>query len=153
MTAADQIRRAAARLRELAEDATPGPWQTDGPWWVDPPGTPMTSSEATVECRTGVTAGSERRVVAEGTLRSRDEDMHYIAALGPDVGSALADWLEGEHIGWIGDFEEYHDRAASAYGDEPSVEYLDHCKVIAADYAVGRHRNALAVARKILGES
>jgi hypothetical protein len=92
VNAADQLRRAAATLRERAGAATPGPWQhsdaNEGtmhhPGWMvtnDAFHNPPADEDApwlAVELHTGVEA-----------------DAAYIATVDPAVGLALADWLDG----------------------------------------------------------
>lgn len=104
-TPAIELRDAAAKLRKLAADATPGPWQR-----------PLnTRYKATV---TGTLPEGERGSWLDGidpTTGEREQctvamvptwsngkhsrqrggrDLEYIAAMNPTVGLALADWLE-----------------------------------------------------------
>lgn len=105
-TVADELRAAADKLRALATTATPGPWvttwrgqeyQLDGDTESDlGPIAEWTYAIATVEPK-----ASEHR--AECDTANAD----YIAAMGPNVGALLADWLEAEgqrlaatHPGW-----------------------------------------------------
>src|SRR5205809_7701629 len=100
MTAADELRTAAETLRKLAAQATAAPW-TWKRWHSD-------------DCRADcddpscflLIVGSpygpvgdadvDRDVFAvERSVHERGEsDAAYIAAMGPNVGTALADWLE-----------------------------------------------------------
>ncbi|RAJ70235.1 hypothetical protein K378_01400 [Streptomyces sp. Amel2xB2] len=81
-TPADELRAAAARLRALADMASPGTWERGGygdyGWTV----------------RLGDTDDSEL-----GKANAA-----YIAAMGPIVGTALADWLASAAVAaeWIG---------------------------------------------------
>jgi hypothetical protein len=109
-TPADELRTAASRLRQLADQATPAPW-TWKRWHSD-------------DCRTDcddptcflLIVGSphgpvgdadvDRDVFAvERSVQERGEgDAAYIAAMHPGVGLALADWLgsaaeDAEQIG------------------------------------------------------
>lgn len=80
MSAADELRTAAARLRGLATAATPGPWegvvddhgrgQVDASVWADSIGYYITEK------------------ISSGGRHKADAD--YIAAMGPTVGVALA---------------------------------------------------------------
>ena len=67
MSHLDEIRQAAATLREQAEAATPGPWEVS---W-------------------GAVRGPEQHAVASPARR----DALYMATMDPLVGLALADWL------------------------------------------------------------
>lgn len=81
----DTLRRAATRLREMAEAATPGPWTAMGDlFW--PNG--------------GVAEGDP----VCGT--NHNPDATLIATMDPGVGLALADWLDSA-VWWL----EHHDRA------------------------------------------
>ena len=104
-TPSDELRTAAQRLRKLADDATPGPWQR-----------PLnTRYKATV---TGALPEGERGSWLDGidpTTGEREHctvamvptwsngrhsrqrggrDLEYIAAMHPTVGLVLADWLD-----------------------------------------------------------
>jgi hypothetical protein len=83
---ADELRTAATKLRELATAATPGPWATDT---SIPYGHRVGSSNAGADwvARTG-----------EHGQTGSESDASYIAAMGPNVGTALADWLDS----WTG---------------------------------------------------
>jgi hypothetical protein len=72
------------RLRELAERATPGPWELDGKGlWAHPKGAGWACVVVpNYEYETGV------------TLKYEDRDADYIAAASPDVVTALLDELE-----------------------------------------------------------
>lgn len=81
-TPADELRTAAQRLRELATDATDGPWTPDDPntrWGDD---------------------GDHQLVGGGKILATFDSDYNgplntaYAAAMHPGVGTALADWLD-----------------------------------------------------------
>ena len=80
MTPAERLRAAATRLREVAGDATPGPWV------------------AGVRCVWGLHSDDEIVVDGDdgdgGVLREADAD--YIAMMHPPVALALADWLDSE---------------------------------------------------------
>ncbi|MET7395590.1 ead/Ea22-like family protein [Dactylosporangium sp. NPDC005572] len=91
MPAEELLTRAAAKLREIAEAATPGPWTED---------------------ITGSVQGPDRRRVvysvgiAEGRF-PRDSDRALITAMHPPVALALADLLDSYAIrtpfaGWDG---------------------------------------------------
>ncbi len=76
-TASDELRAASARLRELADAATPGPWSPDS---SIPYGHRVGSSdEADWVAWTG-----------EHGEDGSEADAAYIAAMGPIVGTALA---------------------------------------------------------------
>ena len=84
MSHLDEIRQAAATLREQAEAATPGPWEVS---W-------------------GAVRGPEQHAVASPARR----DALYMATMDPLVGIALADHLEGfaAFLDMLGD--DYADR-------------------------------------------
>ncbi len=78
---ADVLRRAATLMRERAEAATPGPWQTHGQWvrqkmtWDQP-------SEFVVSgC-------------ADAGIQRQRADAAHIASWHPAVALAVADWLD-----------------------------------------------------------
>ncbi|RSS32280.1 hypothetical protein [Streptomyces sp. WAC08241] len=110
---ADELRAAAEKLREHADAASPGPWTEGGVgdfgWNVAFP-TPGTGA--------GLEDSEQGRA-----------DAAYIALMDPDVGHALADWLD------------YHaamsDRLAQLFDDPPLIPD-DH--------------PALAVARALNGD-
>jgi hypothetical protein len=95
-TPADELRAAAARLRELATDATDGPWIPDDPntrWGDD----------------------RDHQLVGGGKiLATFDNDYKgplnatYAAAMHPGVGAALADWLDSEAGEWDPDPDVIH---------------------------------------------
>lgn len=78
-TPADELRTAAATVRQLAEAATPGPWQQSGigdyGWTVNTPDSHVAETDDSDLGRA---------------------DANWIAAMGPNVGLALADWLDQE---------------------------------------------------------
>lgn len=105
MSAADELRAAAASLRKLATDATPGPWRrplntrykatVTGPLpegergnWID--GIDPTTGERE-QCTVAMvpTWSNGRHSRQRG-----GRDLEYIAAMHPSVGLALADWLD-----------------------------------------------------------
>ena len=92
---ADTLRRAAALLRERAEKATRGPWQT------------ATEIDGWRAGRRTVVRGPGSRVVTVGQTRTHhsegEENVAYIATMHPGVGLALADWLqlEADRLGWL----------------------------------------------------
>jgi hypothetical protein len=109
MTAADELRAAAATIRKLADDATPGPWlrplntrykaTVTGPLpegergaWLD--GTDPTTGERE-QCTVAMvpTWSNGRHSRQRG-----GRDLEYIAAMHPGVGVALARWLDS----WTG---------------------------------------------------
>jgi hypothetical protein len=79
---ADELRRAAALLRERAEAATPGPWFLDG----------AGCSGIFTEARVSETSQDVAFVV--NGWPDADATEAYIAAMHPGVGSLLADLLE-----------------------------------------------------------
>lgn len=76
---ADLLRRAAARIRETAQAATPGPW------WANP-----IATEAEVDVYSG-TGSSEDIAVADGAYRA---DAEHIALWSPDVAELVAKVLD-----------------------------------------------------------
>jgi hypothetical protein len=140
-TPADELRAAAAWLRKLATDATPGPWQR-----------PLnTRYKATV---TGALPEGERGSWLDGidpTTGEREQctvamvptwsngrhsrqrggrDLEYIAAMHPGVGLALADWLAK--------LADFCDGVERTHGKQPPA---DNLSIV----------DALAVARQING--
>jgi hypothetical protein len=124
-TPADTLRAAAKRLRKLAGQATPAPWETtwrgqeyqlDGNTENDL--SPI--SQWTYAIATWEPQASEQRAECDVA------DADYMAAMHPGVGAALADWLDAE----------------AARLDATALPFWQE--------TVGRH--ALAVARQLLGE-
>lgn len=121
-TPADEIRTAAAHLRALATAATPGPWTTDS---SIPYGHRVGSSdEADWVAWTG-----------EHGEDGSQADAAYIAAMGPPVALALADWLDATAT-W-----------ARAY---PEMAH-DHDRGACDDYACDVMGRALTAARAVNG--
>ena len=83
---ADLLRRAAAKIRETAKDANPGPW------WANP-----IATEAEVDVYSG-TGSSEDIAVADGAYRA---DAEHIAMWSPDVAELVAAWLDSEDRAFI----------------------------------------------------
>ncbi|MFI1165606.1 hypothetical protein ACH4UM_18820 [Streptomyces sp. NPDC020801] len=77
-TPADELRTAAAKLRRLADAATPGPWQQTG---IGDYGWTVSFS------RPGV--GVEAEDSDQGRV-----DANYIAAMHPGVGAEIVKWLD-----------------------------------------------------------
>ncbi|WP_236241137.1 hypothetical protein [Streptomyces sp. CC228A] len=124
MTPADELRTAAALLRDLAERAT----HENRPHW-----------------HTGHTLGSRSPVVIDHpdepsvlieTYAARLEAVNrYVVAMAPAIGTALADWLE------------HTAKLASLYAD---LHHAETGTPVAEPHPDGAIRNALAVARAIL---
>lgn len=101
---ADQLRAAAARLRETAEVAqavSPATWQI--------------TDERVIRCGTGL-------IVADRSEAdpSDDVDLPYIAAMHPGVGLALAGWFDAEAT-----------RLESAIHPDRQAEYGRHALAVA----------------------
>jgi len=104
-TPADELRAAAATLRKLTDDATPGPWlrplntrykaTVTGPLpegergnWIDGID-PDTGERERCTVAMVPTWSNGRHSRQRG-----GRDLEYIAAMHPGVGTALADWLD-----------------------------------------------------------
>lgn len=83
------LKRAAARLDRMLARATPGRWLVDGPW--DHGGGEQTGMVTTGADRGSVVIG----VPSLGSERSADDDLTYMATMGPPVARALARWRAG----------------------------------------------------------
>lgn len=79
---ADTLRRAAARMRELAEAATPGPWKL---WGMEV----RASTDGTSNLDTSLPVAATRH---ESGLYTHNAD--HIAAWDPTVALAVAAWLD-----------------------------------------------------------
>ncbi|MFJ4932354.1 hypothetical protein ACIP8U_00585 [Streptomyces pseudovenezuelae] len=95
MNPADELRTAATRLRQRAADATPGPWKTD--------------TSIPYGHRVGSTDDADWIAwTGEHGETGSEADAAYIAAMGPNVGTLLARWLDvtansldaNTHPGW-----------------------------------------------------
>ena len=84
---AETLRRAAAKMRERAEAATPGPWSivpgASNVWRFPDEGTP-----------TLVVNGVGGNVPARSRREARMTDAEHIASWHPAVALAVADWLD-----------------------------------------------------------
>ncbi|WP_405184225.1 hypothetical protein [Streptomyces albidoflavus] len=124
MTPSDTLRAAAERLRELATDATPGPWRNRdthlGQYGYT--ATVLSGDGNTTQLRAWLPTMSQE---PWDETRNAWADSAYIAAMHPGVGNALAAWLES----WTG---------IEVAEDGPLAEDLRH---------------ALTVARQILGST
>lgn len=137
MSAAEELRKAAARLRETAAKATPGPWahvstSADGirpRWIIGPPTEPDDPwSAADVVAVTGDMAQALADITEPGQLIS-DGDMDWMALASPALAGPLAAWLEA---------------AALDLGESENLAYCDEPDSV---------RHALAVARAITREA
>jgi hypothetical protein len=78
---ADQLRRAAAKLRETAKAATPGPWHPAQPMLADMVTSPLLGHIA--DCSVGT-----------GYRHQSLEDARWISLVNPSIAEPLALWLE-----------------------------------------------------------
>lgn len=115
MSEADVLRRAAERLRGLAEAATPGPWTWEGDYpdghcphndeWGDHGPNLVTVATKHVVGRTMEWDAPIAIVISStgydaSSLNIRDEDADYIAVMHPEVAKALAVWLNETALRW-----------------------------------------------------
>lgn len=95
MTAADEIRQAAAKVRETAKRATPGPWAASPVW---SPRSSVTSAVYSLAEDAGTVASE---VVASGLAKAKHggitnpHNALWIALMSPALAEPLAAWLEG----------------------------------------------------------
>ncbi|MDH2424825.1 hypothetical protein [Sphaerisporangium sp. TRM90804] len=90
MTVAEELNAAAAKVRELAAAAVPGPWHADGPWWWE---------TKPITCSATITTDPERQMVA---VLAPEYNQHpraagcapWIALMHPGLAEPLAAWLE-----------------------------------------------------------
>ena len=106
MSAAAELRAAADKLRELAEGATPGPWDWE----------PAIPSQLGAHHDAGLTSPS-CRLTSGHDIWIRDAV--YIAAMNPLVGLALADLLDS-----LADDAEQSIDDRAAYGAPPRDELV-----------------------------
>ncbi|MEV0015412.1 hypothetical protein [Streptomyces tendae] len=133
MTPADELRTAAARLRELAEHAT----HENRPNWT---------TGNTLSSRTPVVVDhTEEPSVLVETYAARLEAVNrYIAAMDPALGAVLADWLDQA--------ARYYDAGVQAAADVFSDDPAGHeAFLTTGPGAPSEH--ALAVARQINGSA
>lgn len=101
MTTADTLRAAAARLREVAEAATPGPWFEDD-LYQTVTGSGFTSARDAYDRDREV--NSDVWVIPESMDSGvSGPNLTYIATMSPPVAFALADWLDDIASVWSGD--------------------------------------------------
>ena len=77
-----------AELRQLAENATPGPWYLDGPWWYGDDDSAYCISTAEDAGRIAVTIAPPRYIFG-GEREVRDANARFIAAANPAAVLAL----------------------------------------------------------------
>lgn len=115
MSAANELRTAASKLRELAQRATPGPWRLGGDRWAA-----LVADRKHPDRMVG--GGWEWDdayggcLVAESLMRP---DREYFAAMNPLVGLALADLLDS-----LADDAEQSIDDRAAYGAPPRDELV-----------------------------
>ena len=102
-------------LRELAEKATPGPWNNDGPYWHD-------RRDGEVDCTGCVTTDPERKIVATPAPANANgnADCAFIAAADPSTVIALLDRLAAAEA-IIRGFAEYAVMFEHRPGDMPDI--------------------------------
>jgi hypothetical protein len=112
---AAELRAAAARLRELAKAATPGPWRQHdthlGQYGYA--ATVLSGEGNDTDLRAWLPSMSQE---PWDETRNVWPDAAYIAAMGPTVGLALADWLD--YVAELTDSVAKH-RADAATPDAP----------------------------------
>lgn len=88
-TPADEIRAAAIKLRELAADATDGPWAAHDPnkQWHDP-------NKQWGDDRDHQLIGGGKALATFDTDHKGPLNTAYAATMHPGVGAAIADWLD-----------------------------------------------------------
>ena len=92
MSPDERLRAAAARLREVAGAATPGPWERQEKWALI-----YSGSDAVVHAfYAGVCECCGEGIEDNAQALASVEDTTYIAMMGPPVALALADWLDAE---------------------------------------------------------
>lgn len=90
---ADELRAAATRLKKLASQATPGPWEATWrgqEYQLD--GNSEDDLSPVAEWTYAIVATEP--AAAEQRAECDTADADYIAAMGPNVALALADWLD-----------------------------------------------------------
>lgn len=127
MTPAEELRAAATRVREVAKEATPGPWRIDAE-----------CSDMVISPEPAWTGGPT--VIAgdlhDGTPIGDWDNVAWIALTSPALAEPLADLLDD-----VGDLIDSHPDLARPHVDgEPCGDLA--CRIV---------HHALAVARTILG--
>ena len=92
MNPVERLRAAATRLREVAGDATPGPWGAE-------------YSKVSGHCVVDAKSTNCLDSVARATHFRDSADAAYIAMMHPPAALALADWLD-ETARWVPVMEE-----------------------------------------------
>jgi hypothetical protein len=118
---AEMLREAAEVLRARASKATPGPWRSEHHG--------VKSADGEI-CRVSSTLGK---------YEPEAMNRHYIAAMNPDVGRALADWLDTA--------------GADLWAHGPLCACGSGCHDCDDDAWQPHARRALDVARLILGDA
>ena len=106
------------RLRQVAADATPGPWREDGPWWHTPDD-PAHMVTAALD-RVPVAINPPREVRAP--VRS---DMTFIATFDPPTVKALLDVAEAAELIESPGFADQPDPYATGIRREDAVALTD----------------------------
>lgn len=150
---ADLLRRAATKIREEAQAATPGPWEV------------VIDHHREFECpEVSVWSQHEQAYVTEDVHTGNSQfkaNAEHVATWQPDVAVAVADWLDATAT----DLDESSllDAPDSDEGQPPNPEALwcDYCggAIDSPSYpaddqrcACDRWSKALVVARRLLGE-
>lgn len=96
MTPADELRQAAATLRELAAKATPGPWRYNPEKYYREPKT-LRFEEAVFAGPAGMDA-TTIALTGETDDPQGMSDAAWIATMSPAVAEPLARWLDNEMV-------------------------------------------------------
>lgn len=91
MTPAETLRAAAAKVRDTASRATPGPWQID-PEFSDM----VTSQEPNWNGNPTVIASD----LHDGEVSGDWNNVAWVALASPEIAKHIADWLDAEADAW-----------------------------------------------------
>ncbi|MFI7691742.1 hypothetical protein ACIBQ6_21925 [Nonomuraea sp. NPDC049655] len=141
-TVADELREAAAKLRETAKAAPPGPWGVNGPWWWE-----VTHYEQDVTSCIVTDPGNEPiAVLAPPYNRHADAEKAapWIRLVNPLLAEPLASWLE-EYARWAKDSIFVYDEE-----EDTPVHESDHCDGVIGE-SCQCFAHPLAVARVLNG--
>lgn len=146
---ADLLTRAATLIRERAQAAEHGRWKLWGmSVMADPAGTSNVDDAILVAASVSTPSTSSRRL--------HTGNAEHIASWHPAVALAVADWLDEAGSTWDSAFDEHWLNTARAWDKNNNApmtsEVRAHFRSTAAEFADGRSRAALAVARAYLSE-
>lgn len=142
-TLSDELREAAAKLRETVKDAPPGPWGVNGPWWWD-----VSRHEQDVTSCIVTDPGNEPVAVLAPPYNRHsgaEKAAPWIALASPALAEPLASWLE-KAAAW-------YDETTGIQEPDGQVWHTACWQFVGVGQGCTCFTNPLAVARVLNGTS